>query len=67
MVLKEVIETRRSIRRFKEISIPDPILNEMLESARLAPSGGNAQGHVFGVIKDKDMKEKLALAAGEQM
>ncbi|MGB7595037.1 MAG: nitroreductase family protein, partial [Erysipelotrichaceae bacterium] len=67
MELKEVIETRRTVRKFKDIAIPDFILNEMLESARLAPSGGNAQGHVFGVIKDQKIKDKLALAAGEQM
>jgi nitroreductase len=67
MELIEVIKTRRSVRKFKDIPIPDAILNEMLEAARLAPSGGNAQGHVFGVIRDMEIKEKLAHAAGEQM
>lgn len=67
MELNEVIKTRRSARKFKDIAIPDEVLNEMLESARLAPSGGNAQGHVFGVIMDKEVKDKLALAAGGQL
>jgi len=67
MEFKEVIETRRSVRKFSELPIPEAILDEMLEAARLAPSGGNAQGHVFGVIKDREIKEKLAKAAGEQM
>jgi nitroreductase len=67
MELMEVIKTRRSARRFKDIAIPEAILDEMLEAARLAPTGGNAQGHLFGVIRDKEIKEKLAQAAGEQM
>jgi nitroreductase len=39
----------------------------MLEAARSAPSGGNSQRHVFGVIKDRTIKEELSRAAGNQM
>ena len=66
MELQEVIKLRRSVRLFKDIDIPDEVLYEMLEAARLAPSAGNSQGYVFGVIKDKEIKQKLASAAGEQ-
>ena len=67
MKLLDSIKTRRSARSFKDTPIPDSILNEMLEAIRLAPSPGNSQGYIFGVIKDKEIKEKLAKAAGEQM
>lgn len=66
MELKKVFASRRSIRKFKDIDIPDNLLFEMLEAARLAPTAGNAQTHVFGVIKDKTLKEKLAASAGNQ-
>ena len=67
MELLDSIKTRRSTRSFKDTPIADSILNEMLEAIRLAPSPGNSQGYYFGVIKDKEIKEKLAKAAGEQM
>lgn len=67
MELKKVIESRRSVRKFKDTAIPKSILDEMLEAARLAPSAGNAQNHVFGVVKDLIIKEKLAAAAGDQL
>jgi nitroreductase len=66
MELKKVFALRRSIRKFKEIAIPDNLLYEMLEAARLAPTAGNAQTHIFGVIKDKTIKGKLAASAGNQ-
>jgi len=39
----------------------------MLEAARLAPSGGNAQNWFFGIITNPGMKKQLAEAAGNQM
>jgi len=67
MELFDSIKTRRSARSFKDTPIPDSIINEMLEGVRLAPSPGNSQGYYFGVIKDKEIKEKLSKAAGGQM
>ena len=67
MTVFEAIKTRRSVRKFKDTPIHDAIIHEMLESARLAPSGGNAQGYIFGVIKDATLKTQLAKAAGNQM
>ncbi len=67
MELMQTIIARRSIRRFKPDPVPGPVLAEMLEAARLAPSGGNDQGHVFGVVTDAGTKHRLALAAGSQM
>jgi nitroreductase len=67
MKILNVMKARRSVRKFKDTAIPDTILKEMLEAARLAPSPGNSQRYVFGVIKDQEIKEKLARAAGGQM
>ncbi|MEM2691554.1 MAG: nitroreductase family protein, partial [Candidatus Bathyarchaeia archaeon] len=37
----EVIERRRSIRKFKPNPIPKEDLKKILDAGRLAPSGGN--------------------------
>jgi len=63
----EVIKRRRSIRKFKNTPIPKVIIDALIESARLAPSGGNGQGWLFGVVTDTATIKKLAQAAGNQM
>lgn len=63
---KEAIEKRRSIRRFRPDPVPDEVLAELLDAARLAPSGCNAQPWRFKVVRDRDTKEKLAQAAFDQ-
>jgi len=67
MTVFEAIKIRRSVRKFKNMPISDDIINEMLEAARFAPSGGNAQNYTFGIVKDEDLKTQLAKAAGNQM
>jgi nitroreductase len=67
MTVFEAIKARRSVRKFKNTPVSDCAINEMLEAARLAPSGGNAQNYAFGVIKDNSLKAQLAQAAGNQM
>ena len=52
MELMEAIRKRVSVRNFSDIPIPDEVITEMLEAARLSPSGGNRQGWIFGVVKD---------------
>ena len=47
MTLFEAIEKRRSIRKLKNTPISKEIVDEMLEVARLSPSGGNAQNYIL--------------------
>ncbi len=63
---KEVIEKRRSIRRFQTQPVPDGYITELLMAARSAPSGSNAQPWRFKVVKDEEMKSRLAHAAYDQ-
>jgi nitroreductase len=67
MEYSEVINKRRSIRKFQNKPIPREIIDDLIESARIAPSGGNSQGWVFGVVTDPAIIKKLAQAAGNQM
>jgi nitroreductase len=66
LTTKEAIEKRRSIRKFKQDPIPDKDLMEVLNAARLAPSGCNAQPWRFKLVKDNETKTKLSQAAYNQ-
>jgi len=62
MDFMDVIRKRRSMRRYKPDPVPDEVLNQVLEAARLAPSGGNRQPWHFIVVKDSKTKGKLGIA-----
>lgn len=61
-----VIRQRRSIRKYKSDPIPLDHLKQMLEAARLAPSGGNTQPWKFVVVRDPTIIQQLAVAARKQ-
>lgn len=56
----EIIKKRRSIRQYKADTVPDEMLNIVLEAARWAPSWKNTQCWRFIVVKDNETKTKLA-------
>jgi nitroreductase len=60
------IKQRSSIRGYKNTPIPNNVLNQLLESARLAPSASNRQEWKFIVVKDPARKKALAKAASNQ-
>lgn len=57
--LLELVKKRRSIRKFKPHTVPDEIINKILDLARWAPSGSNHQPWEFIVVKDKATKGKI--------
>ena len=64
--VKKAIEMRRSIRHFRPDDVPDEPIRQMLEAARLAPSGSNSQPWRFLVIRDKEVKKELRRICSEQ-
>ena len=64
--VKETVEMRRSIRHFHPDEVPDELIKQMLEAARLAPSGSNIQPWRFLVIKDNEVKKELCHICLEQ-
>lgn len=67
MNVLEAIKTRRSVRKYKPEIIPDTDLKKILKAAQLAPSAGNKQPWKFIVVRDKEMKRKLAEASRRQL
>lgn len=59
MELKEVIENRRSIRKYTDKEIPNTLIEDLVNSARLAPSAKNRQPWKFLIVKDK-IKNQIA-------
>jgi len=59
LTVMEAIQKRRSVRKFKPDPVPDELIDQLLEAARLAPSGTNRQPWRFQVIKESALKNKL--------
>lgn len=43
MDVKKAIKETRSVRKYQGKKIPDDLIKELIDAARLAPSGNNAQ------------------------
>ena len=59
LTVREAIQKRRSTRSFKQVPVPDEMILEMLEAARLAPSASNTQPWRFAVVTDAEEKKEL--------
>ncbi len=64
MEFNEVIISRKSVRSFQDKEIPEEILNNMMEAARLSPSFQNRQCWRFVVVRDKNIIKDMALRSG---
>jgi len=58
--LLELIRTRRSVRAHSGAAVPAAVLEQLLEAARWAPTGGNRQRWSFVVVQDPLHIRKLA-------
>ena len=67
----ELVKKRRSIRQFKPDPIPDGYIEKIVEAARWAPSGFNSQLWEFVVVREPEIKNRIAeilnVAFGELM
>lgn len=59
LTVGEAIRQRRSIRKFLDKPVSDEIILELLEAARLAPSGSNRQPWRFIVVTDPSERARL--------
>ena len=66
MNLYELMMKRRSVRNFKDQKIPEEILNELLDAANNAPTGGNIQPVSVIVVQEAESRKKLAEMVGNQ-
>jgi nitroreductase len=57
---EEVLEKRRSIRKYKDTPIPKEKILKILEAAQVAPSAGHRQPWHFIVVENEATIKKLA-------
>lgn len=62
----ECIRTRRSIRKYKDKTVEWDKVVSILEAGKFAPSAGNLQNFKFIVVKEEEIRKKLAEAAFNQ-
>ena len=66
MDVYEAIRTRRSVRAYRPDPIPEDVLERILDAGRMAPSAANKQSWKFVVVRDADLRSRLAAAAHNQ-
>lgn len=60
MPLEEAMRTQRAIRRLKTDPVDDALVRRLIELALKAPTGSNAQNWEFIVVRDPEVKARLA-------
>ena len=65
-MIKE-IRSRKSTRKYNYTPVDDEKILQLIESARLTPSGSNTQPWNFIIVKSEDIKEQIAKVDGNQM
>lgn len=65
-MIVDLLKKRCSIRNFKQMTIPQATIDYIIEAGRLSPSGGNEQPWMFGIVNDKELINKIAVAAYNQ-
>lgn len=63
MDVLEAIDKRRSVRKYKDKAVPDRLLRQVLEAARLAPSTSNTQSWKFKIVTDDETRREIRESA----
>lgn len=63
----DVMSTARTLRRFTDEPVDDATLMRCLEAAQWAPSGANAQGWRFIVLRSAQLRAVVAEAAAQAL
>jgi len=66
MELKEAVRNRTSIREYENKPVPENKLHNVLEAARLAPSGANRNIGNLLSFQDPQKRQALSKASGGQ-
>lgn len=61
-----LIQKRRSVRDYSEKEIPFEVIENIIKTAALAPSGANKQPWIFCVVKDPKIKYQIRKAAEQE-
>lgn len=65
MEFRQVVARRRMVRRYTPDPVAPELLERLLDLARRAPSAGFSQGQHFVVVRDGELRRRVAELAGE--
>jgi len=57
--LLQMMQNRRSIRKYSRDSVPLEKIYQVLEAGRYAPSGANLQPWIYIIVVDNELKKKI--------
>jgi len=60
------MKTRRSVRDFSSEPVDEKVILNCIRAAGTAPNGANMQPWQFVVVKDRDIKRRIRIAAEEE-
>lgn len=60
-VVERLIHERRSIRRFRNVDVPDELINKVIEAGTWAPCACCLQGSRFIVVKEASVRKMIVL------
>lgn len=60
MEFKEIVKTRRSVRKFSERKVPREVINRLLEATFTAPSSRNTRSTRIFVVENSDIIAQMA-------
>ncbi|MEO6335120.1 MAG: nitroreductase family protein, partial [Pyrinomonadaceae bacterium] len=63
---REMLNGRRTVRDFSSDPVPFELIEKAILTAGTAPSGANMQPWRFVVVKDREIKRKIRIAAEEE-
>ena len=66
MTVMDAIRTRKSVRAYLDRPVEDEKLRAVLDAGRLAPSASNRQEWRFVIVREPEMRKRLAAVAGGQ-
>jgi len=61
MNVSEAIRTKRAIRKFKDVALPEEVVKAILNAGRRSQSSKNEQGWQFIAIQDKSILKSLSV------
>ena len=62
----DVVEKRRSVRKFTDKKVPEDVMRKCLKAATLAPNSSNLQPWEFYWVRDLENKKKVVEACFSQ-
>jgi nitroreductase len=62
----DLLNNRVSVRKFKNDPVPEDLIEQVLQAAFRAPTSSNIQSYSVVIVQDPEIREKLAVVAGNQ-